>query len=61
MAFVAKAGITEEVHRQTLPPEERAYLQADLSLEKTNDAIEQHEEPTPLTSSTKFDNQWTRL
>lgn len=62
MAAVAKASITEEVLRQALPPEERAELQADLSLEKTNDAIEQHEEPTPLTFSTiKFNNQWARL
>lgn len=40
MAAVAKASSTEGVLRQALPPGERAQLQADLSLEKTNDAIE---------------------
>lgn len=62
MAAVAQASITEEVLRKALPPEGRAKLQADISLEKTNDAIEQHEDPTPRTSSIiKFNDQWTRL
>lgn len=40
MATVAKATIT-----QALPPGGRAKFQADLSVGKTNDVIEQHKEP----------------
>lgn len=40
MAAVAKANSTEGVLRQALPPEERAQLLANLSLEKTSGVIE---------------------
>lgn len=45
MATVAKATIAEEVLRQALSPGERVEFQADPSLGKTNDVIEQHKEP----------------
>lgn len=45
MAIVAKATITEEVHRQALPPRGRVEFQAVVSLGKNNDVIEQHKEP----------------
>jgi hypothetical protein len=50
IATVAKAIIIGEVLRQVLPPEGKAKFQADLLLEKTNDAIEQHKEPCQPTS-----------
>lgn len=44
MVTVIKATITGEVLRQALPPGGREEFQADLSVGKTNNVIEQHKE-----------------